>query len=72
MTDELVVGIDVEVEGHREGRDVQWRVEDVEEEQGKLRRHRLDEGGPVRFGEVVVGVDLPPGHVGRPHVKYPS
>ena len=72
MTDKLVVGIDVLVEGHREGRYVQGWVENIEEEQGKLRRHRLDEGRPVRFGKVVVGVDLPPGHVVRPHVEYPS
>lgn len=72
MTDELVVGVDVLVKGHCECWNVQWRVEDVEEEQGKLRRHRLEERVPVCLREIVVGVDLPPRHMIRLKVEYPS
>jgi len=71
MTDELVIGIDVLVEGHRESRYIQWWVQDVEKEQRKLRRHRLKERAPVRLGKVIVGVDLPPGRGVRPNIEYP-
>jgi len=72
MTDELVVGVDVLVKSHCERWNVQWWVEDVEEEQGKLRRHRLEDRVPMCLREIVVGVDLPPRHVIRLNVKYPS
>jgi len=72
MTDELVVGVDVLVKSHSECRHVQWWVEDVEEEQSKLCRHRLEERMPLYLGEIVVGVDLPPRHVVRLNVKYKS
>ena len=71
MTSELVVGIDVVIKGHCESRYVQRWVKDVEKEQRKLRRHRLKDRAPVCLGKVVVGVDLPPGRIGRPHVEYP-
>jgi len=71
MTDELVVGIGVVVEGHRESRHVQRWVKNVEKEQGELCRHRLKESAPVRFGKIEVGINLPPGNAVRPHVEYP-
>jgi hypothetical protein len=72
MANEFVVGVDVLVEGHCECRYVQGRMEDIEEEQGKLRRHRLEERVPVYLGEIIVGVDLPPRYMLRRHVEYPS
>ena len=71
MAHQLVVGVDVLVQSYSECWHVQRWVKYVEEEEGKLRWHRLEERMPVCLGEIEVGVDLPPRHVVRRNVEYP-
>jgi len=49
----------------RQGRDVERRMQDAEEDEGELRRHRRQEGGPARLREVEVGIEAPEGRIRR-------
>ena len=69
MRDELLARVDILIERDGEGGGVPRHVEDVEEEEGKLRVHCRLEGAKGGVVPAVVGVELAPGLGGAAHVE---